>query len=77
MLAAFVPEPPVIVANEQPEVQVTEGQEATLVCQVSGIPLPTLTWARPDMGHTPVTSEDPRIKVHSLGGRTLVYLRLF
>ncbi|XP_050723288.1 hemicentin-1-like isoform X2 [Eriocheir sinensis] len=64
-----VQEPPVIAANEQSEVQVTVGQEASLVCEVSGVPLPTLTWARPDMGHTPVTPEDPRIKV---SGRHLV-----
>lgn len=65
-IVTVIPEPPVIVPNGQTEVVVTEGQEAILTCEVSGIPPPTLTWARPDMGHTPVTPEDPRIKVHSL-----------
>lgn len=57
-----------IVGNEQSQVKVTEGQEASLVCHVSGVPVPTLTWARPDMGHLPVTPENPRIKVQPLTG---------
>lgn len=58
-------EPPAIVSSDGSEVVVMEGQEASLKCEVSGLPPPTLTWARPDLGHTPVTPEDPRIKVQS------------
>ncbi|KAG0728612.1 Hemicentin-1 [Chionoecetes opilio] len=57
-----VQEPPVVMSDQQTEVTVTQGQEASLICDVTGSPPPTITWARPDMGHTPVTPEDPRIK---------------
>lgn len=49
--------------DEQKEVTATEGQEAVLTCDVTGSPIPTITWSRPNMGHTPVTPENPRIKV--------------
>ena len=49
--------------DEEREVTATEGQEAVLICDVTGFPTPTITWARPNMAHTPVTPENPRIKV--------------
>ncbi|XP_063876640.1 hemicentin-1-like isoform X2 [Scylla paramamosain] len=58
-----VQEPPLTMHDEQKEVTATEGQEAVLTCDVTGSPTPTITWARPNMGHTPVTPENPRIKV--------------
>ncbi|XP_068231428.1 hemicentin-1-like [Palaemon carinicauda] len=65
-----VQESPSVSAVQEEVVGIVK-QEVRLRCQVSGTPMPVITWARPDRGGQPVTPEDPRVQ---LLGSSLVIL---
>ncbi|XP_042230990.1 hemicentin-1-like isoform X2 [Homarus americanus] len=58
----IVQEPPSVVPSED-EVVTVAGKEVKLTCEVTGQPLPTITWTRPDLAHQPITPEDPRVQI--------------
>ncbi|XP_069163060.1 hemicentin-1 isoform X2 [Procambarus clarkii] len=58
----IVHEPPSVVPSAE-EVVTVAGQEVMLTCEVTGQPLPTVTWTRPDLAHQPITPEDPRVQI--------------
>ncbi|XP_066942937.1 hemicentin-1-like isoform X1 [Macrobrachium rosenbergii] len=68
--ALVVQESPSVSAGQEEVVGIV-GKEVRLRCQVSGTPIPVITWARPDRGGQSVTPEDPRVQ---LLGSSLVIL---
>nr|XP_053650237.1 hemicentin-1-like [Cherax quadricarinatus] len=58
----IVQEPPSVVPYED-EVVAVVGQEVKLTCEVTGQPVPTITWTRPDLAHQAITPEDPRVQI--------------
>ncbi|XP_071515843.1 hemicentin-1-like [Panulirus ornatus] len=58
----IIHEPPSVVPAEDEVVSVV-GEEVKLTCKVTGQPMPTVTWTRPDLGNKPITPEDPRVQI--------------